>query len=233
MFLILLLESYQLSTKNQVVSLTLTIGVGIYSVNVDYDQQKVIVWGICNKYDVLETIRSKRKEARFWNQEGNLNDVMEKSPSSSPSHSNPPKNSKPYLILIRAQSFKWKALKKVFSRTSSFWILTYNCYHTYKIKARAPVYLISYYQVIVKFVVWIWACLQVYLRKNNIFPKKFVFQIINQLFCRRSLSFTYVRFYWEHTPLPRVHIKKEAIKLIHCSHRPPRFIYKFTHLLLH
>lgn len=143
MFLILFLESYQLSTKNQVVSLTLTIGVGIYSVNVDYDQQKVIVWGICDKYDVLETIRSKRKEARFWNQEGNINDMMEKSPSSSPSHSNPPKNSKPYLILIRAQSFKWKALKKVFSRSSSFWILTYNCYHTYKIKARAPVYLIS------------------------------------------------------------------------------------------
>ncbi|ESR54514.1 HMA domain-containing protein [Citrus sinensis] len=99
---------------------TLTHLKGIYSVNVDYDQQKVIVWGICNKYDVLETIRSKRKEARFWNQEGNLNDVMEKSPSSSPSHSNPPKNSKPYLILIRAQSFKWKALKKVFSRSSSF-----------------------------------------------------------------------------------------------------------------
>lgn len=40
---------------------------GIYSVNVDYKLQKVTVWGICNKYDVLATIRSKRKEARFWN----------------------------------------------------------------------------------------------------------------------------------------------------------------------
>ncbi|XP_010241064.1 PREDICTED: uncharacterized protein LOC104585778 [Nelumbo nucifera] len=39
---------------------------GIYSVTVDYKLQKVTVWGICNKYDVLATIKSKRKEARFW-----------------------------------------------------------------------------------------------------------------------------------------------------------------------
>ncbi|XP_043718135.1 heavy metal-associated isoprenylated plant protein 6 [Telopea speciosissima] len=39
---------------------------GIYSVTVDYKLQKVTVWGICNKYDVLATIRRKRKEARFW-----------------------------------------------------------------------------------------------------------------------------------------------------------------------
>ncbi|KAJ9679890.1 hypothetical protein PVL29_021713 [Vitis rotundifolia] len=44
---------------------------GIYSVNVDYNQQKVTVWGICNKYDVLTTMRTKRKEARFWNDEDN------------------------------------------------------------------------------------------------------------------------------------------------------------------
>ncbi|XAR52115.1 hypothetical protein NMG60_11020021 [Bertholletia excelsa] len=44
---------------------------GIYSVNVDFNQQKVIVWGICNKYDVLETIKKKRKEAQFWNEEDN------------------------------------------------------------------------------------------------------------------------------------------------------------------
>ncbi|KAJ4726772.1 Heavy metal-associated isoprenylated plant protein [Melia azedarach] len=96
---------------------------GIYSVNVDYNEQRVVVWGICNKYDVLETIRSKRKEARFWNHEDNEILVMEKSESPNISHLPPPKirnNSKPYLTLIRAQSFKWKALKKVFSRSYSF-----------------------------------------------------------------------------------------------------------------
>lgn len=99
------------------------MGAGIYSVNVDYNEQRVVVWGICNKYDVLETIRSKRKEARFWNHEDNEILVMEKSESPNISHLPPPKirnNSKPYLTLIRAQSFKWKALKKVFSRSYSF-----------------------------------------------------------------------------------------------------------------
>ncbi|XP_044512272.1 protein SODIUM POTASSIUM ROOT DEFECTIVE 2 [Mangifera indica] len=89
---------------------------GIYSVNVDYEQQKVIVWGICNKYDVLETMKSKRKETRFWNEEDNF--VMEKSEFPSLP---PPKHSKmPYLTLIRAQSFKWKAFEKVFKRSNSF-----------------------------------------------------------------------------------------------------------------
>lgn len=88
---------------------------GIYSVNVDYEQQKVIVWGICNKYDVLETIRSKRKETRFWNEEDNFEVEKCESPSLPP-----PKNSKPYLTLIRAQSFKWKAFKKVFKGSNSF-----------------------------------------------------------------------------------------------------------------
>ncbi|KAL6001284.1 hypothetical protein ACLOJK_007016 [Asimina triloba] len=36
-------------------------------VTVDYKLQKVTVWGICDKYDVLATIKSKRKGARFWN----------------------------------------------------------------------------------------------------------------------------------------------------------------------
>ncbi|MCL7036989.1 hypothetical protein MKW94_028825 [Papaver nudicaule] len=40
--------------------------IGIYSVSVDCKLQKVTVWGICNKHDVLATIRSKRKDARFW-----------------------------------------------------------------------------------------------------------------------------------------------------------------------
>ncbi|GAB2221842.1 hypothetical protein Droror1_Dr00013033 [Drosera rotundifolia] len=45
---------------------------GIYSVNVDYEQQKVIVWGICNKCDVLSAIKNKRKEARFWDSEDSI-----------------------------------------------------------------------------------------------------------------------------------------------------------------
>ncbi|WOL07467.1 heavy metal-associated isoprenylated plant protein 30 [Canna indica] len=41
---------------------------GIHSVDVDYNLQKVTVWGICNKDDVLATIRRKRREACFWDQ---------------------------------------------------------------------------------------------------------------------------------------------------------------------
>ena len=39
---------------------------GIHSINVDYHTQKVTVWGICNKDEVLATIRKKRRDARFW-----------------------------------------------------------------------------------------------------------------------------------------------------------------------
>ncbi|CAL9154607.1 unnamed protein product [Musa hybrid cultivar] len=55
---------------------------GIHSVHVDYKLQKVTVWGICNKDDVLATIRKKRREARFWEQaepeaaEGKVEDEM-------------------------------------------------------------------------------------------------------------------------------------------------------------
>lgn len=41
---------------------------GIHSVHVDYELQKVTVWGICNKDHVLATIKKKRREARFWEQ---------------------------------------------------------------------------------------------------------------------------------------------------------------------
>ncbi|KAG5064065.1 hypothetical protein GLYMA_02G222700v4 [Glycine max] len=93
---------------------------GIYSVNVDYYQQKVTVWGICNKYDVLETVRSKRKEAQFWNQEDNV--VLEKSqsPSSSPPPPFPHKDFKPSLALTKVRSLSLKAWKKVFTRSYSF-----------------------------------------------------------------------------------------------------------------
>ncbi|XP_002521303.2 protein SODIUM POTASSIUM ROOT DEFECTIVE 2 isoform X2 [Ricinus communis] len=89
---------------------------GIYSVNVDYYQQKVTVWGICNKYDVLATMKSKRKEARFWNEEDNITQTEKKeSPLSSPPF-------KPALSLLKAHSLSlnWKAWTKVFTRSLSF-----------------------------------------------------------------------------------------------------------------
>lgn len=98
---------------------------GIYSVNVDYCQQKVTVWGICNKYDVLQTVRSKRKEARFWNQEDNVV-VLENSqtPSSSPIPLPPTLPHKdhfrPSLSLTKVRSLSLKAWKKVFTRSYSF-----------------------------------------------------------------------------------------------------------------
>ncbi|GMN44279.1 hypothetical protein TIFTF001_013474 [Ficus carica] len=102
---------------------------GIHSVNVDYNQQKVTVWGICNKYDVLATVRSKRKEARFWNLEDNIaleaEPVESLSPMSSP---RPPQKNfyslsiskRPSLALTRVRSFSWKAMKNVFTRSYSF-----------------------------------------------------------------------------------------------------------------
>lgn len=78
--------------------------------NVDYNQQKVTVWGICNKYDVLNTMRTKRKEARFWNDEDKIG--MEE----------PAKDPKPMkpMTLTRVRSISWKAWKMVFKRSNSF-----------------------------------------------------------------------------------------------------------------
>ncbi|XP_065848388.1 heavy metal-associated isoprenylated plant protein 28 [Euphorbia lathyris] len=76
---------------------------GIYSVNVDYKQQKVTVWGICNKYDVLATMKSKRKEARFWNGD---DFQME--------------NSKPSFSITRSHTLSFKAWRKIFTRSLSF-----------------------------------------------------------------------------------------------------------------
>ncbi|XP_009783840.1 heavy metal-associated isoprenylated plant protein 30 [Nicotiana tabacum] len=97
---------------------------GIYSVNVDFEQQKVTVWGICNKYDVLTTVRSKRKAARFWNAEDKAG-VMQESETASDSSSTPPSRhrfraSAPPLALLRTRSLSWRALKKAFTRTYSF-----------------------------------------------------------------------------------------------------------------
>ncbi|KAJ6677443.1 HEAVY METAL TRANSPORT/DETOXIFICATION SUPERFAMILY PROTEIN [Salix viminalis] len=98
---------------------------GIYSVNVDYYQQKVTVWGICNKQDVLATIKTKRKEARFWNPQDSTQ--MEESPPPPPPPPPPPKYSNrtvPSLTLMKARSLtrslSLKVWKKVFTRTNSF-----------------------------------------------------------------------------------------------------------------
>ncbi|XP_027333762.1 heavy metal-associated isoprenylated plant protein 28 [Abrus precatorius] len=101
---------------------TLSTLKGIYSINVDYYQQKVTVWGICNKYDVLETVRSKRKEAHFWNHEDNVE--LESSQSSSSPPTPPPpfphKDFKPSLSLTKVRSLSLKAWKRVFARSYSF-----------------------------------------------------------------------------------------------------------------
>lgn len=106
---------------------------------VDYYKQKVTVWGICNKLDVLAMVKKKRKEARFWNVEENHNaesvddgivvkeDTIKTSSNSDKSsafytYSTSPSrfNIRPPLSLIRTSSFTWKAVKKVFSRSLSF-----------------------------------------------------------------------------------------------------------------
>ncbi|WCJ27571.1 Heavy metal transport/detoxification superfamily protein [Euphorbia peplus] len=85
---------------------------GIYSVNVDYKQHKVTVWGICNKHDVLATIKSKRKEARFWNiHEDNFNNDDDNHIHVEPS--------KPSFSMIRSRSLSFKAWRKVFLRSLS------------------------------------------------------------------------------------------------------------------
>ncbi|KAL3524483.1 hypothetical protein ACH5RR_017317 [Cinchona calisaya] len=97
---------------------------GIYSISVDFNEQKVTVWGICNKYDVLATIRSKRKEACFWNPEDNTELEKLQTAPSSPQSSlcQKPKGSASALslALIRGRSLSWKNWKKVFIRSYSF-----------------------------------------------------------------------------------------------------------------
>lgn len=106
---------------------------------VDYYKQKVTVWGICSKLDVLAMVKKKRKEARFWNVEENnpesVDDSMvvkvkedtiktsfdsDKSSAFYRYSSSSPRFMRPPLSLIRTSSFTWKAVKKVFSRSLSF-----------------------------------------------------------------------------------------------------------------
>ncbi|CAH9070099.1 unnamed protein product [Cuscuta europaea] len=107
---------------------------GIYSVNVEFKEQKVTVWGICNKYDVLSTIRKKRKDARFWNPQDNDDDVVEPEGGGEEQVLSQPlttklsssflkrRRSAQPLALLRTRSLlSWKlSLKKAFSRTLSF-----------------------------------------------------------------------------------------------------------------
>ncbi|PSS32933.1 Heavy metal-associated isoprenylated plant protein [Actinidia chinensis var. chinensis] len=94
---------------------------GIYSVNVDFNEQKVTVWGICNKYDVLATTRKKRKEASFWNpEEIDKTEQSQSQSQSMPTSPSMPLRSMPSFTLARARSLSWKALKKVFIRSNSF-----------------------------------------------------------------------------------------------------------------
>lgn len=105
---------------------------------VDYYKQKVTVWGICNKLDVLTMVKKKRKEARFWNVEENHPESVDDSivveedtiklpldsdKSSSRFYtysSSSPRFMRPPLSIIRTSTFTWKAVKKVFSRSLSF-----------------------------------------------------------------------------------------------------------------
>ncbi|VFQ72601.1 unnamed protein product [Cuscuta campestris] len=96
---------------------------GIYSVNVEFDEQKVTVWGICNKYDVLSTIRAKRRGARFWD---NADDVSGGGDEPSPSLQLPVRKRRPSvppltLLKTRPSLITWKlSLKKALSRSHSF-----------------------------------------------------------------------------------------------------------------
>ncbi|PWA70537.1 heavy metal transport/detoxification superfamily protein [Artemisia annua] len=92
---------------------------GIYSVNVDYKQQKVTVWGICNKKEVLSTIRAKRKGARLWNVEEDIsnNDIQSRTAPPSPSFC---RSSLSIIKGHRSLSLNWKAAWKKIIATDSF-----------------------------------------------------------------------------------------------------------------
>jgi len=85
-------------------------------------QQTMMVRGICNKFDVLQTVRSKRKDACFWNQEDNV-ELEENSqpPSSSPIplQTFPQKHFKRSLSLTKVWSLSLKAWK-IFTRLYFF-----------------------------------------------------------------------------------------------------------------
>ncbi|KAL6508254.1 hypothetical protein OROHE_021796 [Orobanche hederae] len=110
---------------------------GIYSVHVDFHQQKVTVWGICDKYHVLSILKNKRKKARFWNLEDTNSVRLQESHYSAPpspqSRSISKNTTTRYLDVIKHQSLRlnlsikrhmslinWQVLKKPFARSNSF-----------------------------------------------------------------------------------------------------------------
>lgn len=62
-----------IKNKHMIHFSSIHFNVGIHSINVDYHTQKVTVWGICNKDEVLATIRKKRRDASFWDQAASSN----------------------------------------------------------------------------------------------------------------------------------------------------------------
>ncbi|KAJ9539567.1 hypothetical protein OSB04_026073 [Centaurea solstitialis] len=101
---------------------------GIYSVNVDYNQQKVTVWGICNKKEVLSSIRGKRKGAHFWNTPEDDNDVNDNIQTISHTAPSTPSPSLCGSMIKgkgkgkgKGRPYNWRAAwKKVFNRSNSF-----------------------------------------------------------------------------------------------------------------
>ncbi|KAM7266963.1 hypothetical protein ACFE04_009129 [Oxalis oulophora] len=95
---------------------------GIYSINVDYNEKKVTVWGICNKYDVLSTVKGKRKGARFWSEEDDERVEMKElsKPNLPTMVIDPPHTPRPSLSLMKARSLSKKMWNKVFTRSYSF-----------------------------------------------------------------------------------------------------------------
>ncbi|KAG7013336.1 Protein SODIUM POTASSIUM ROOT DEFECTIVE 1, partial [Cucurbita argyrosperma subsp. argyrosperma] len=90
---------------------------GIYSVNVDYEEQKVTVWGICNKNQVLSTVRSKRKAARFWNN----NDDDDNNNNDPQAEEEGLNSRRPSFGVNKLRSLSFKlACKKVFTTTRSY-----------------------------------------------------------------------------------------------------------------
>ncbi|THG18686.1 hypothetical protein TEA_022495 [Camellia sinensis var. sinensis] len=83
------------------------------------------MWGICNKYEVLATMRKKRKQTQFWNPEDNNVEMEPSQPTLSSLYPLPHDCSMPSLTLARARSLNWKAWKKNYQLDFTFSILSF------------------------------------------------------------------------------------------------------------
>lgn len=83
---------------------------GIHSVQADYHEQKVTVWGICDRDDVLAAVRKKRRAARFWDDDGGELGPRELVPT--------PGREAPKQYLAAFAAYRWrKSWKKLFPLT--------------------------------------------------------------------------------------------------------------------